>query len=248
MSRIKSVVNRCCVSRWYSALPCIEHHDGSYGLDNRCLARTPERQEASFYLSTPSGQRAFLSRWCGCPTSMLRTTPIWYAKEDHSPDAYTSSCPSPLRVLHNLDHYHNALHRRCGCHVSFEIASIAYHGFVVLLSWLCFGTTTCDAMNGKNHYRLHSFLHSLNKCELINKNDSRGTIWGDSWARLETCRVMLWISCLFLYALRVIDWNYDKSPNFFVELLIRSRVLSYVLIYCKHAWRWKLKEGRNRSW
>ena len=198
MGRIKFIVIHRCLSRGYSIFPCIEHHDGSYGLDDHCLARTPERQDTFFYLSAPSGQRACLSSWCGCPTSMLRTTPIWSADEDHSPDAYKSSCPSPMRMPHKLDHYHDTVHPRCGCHVSFEIASTAYHGFVVLLNWLCFGTTTCDAINGKNHYRFHSFLHSLNKCELSNKNDSRGTTWVDSWARFETRRLMLGMSCFFL--------------------------------------------------
>ena len=238
----------CCVSHWYSAWSCIEHHDGGYGLDNHCLARTLERQDASFYLPAPLGQRAFLSRWCGCPTSMLRTTPIWSADEDHSPDGYTSSSPSPIRVPHNRDHYHNTLHRRCGCHVSFEIASIAYHGFVVLLNWLCLGTTNCDAMNSKNYYRLHSFLHSLNKWDLTNEKDSWGTTWADSWARLETCRVMLRMSCIFLDTLCVFDWSYNKSLSFFIESLIRSRVLSYLIIYFQHAWRWNFKQERNRSW
>ena len=103
---------------------------------------------------------------------MLRTTPICYANQDHSPDAYTSSCPSPIRVSHNLDHYHDTVRPRCGCHVSSDVASIAYHGYLVLLNWLFLGTTTCVAVNGKNHYRFHSFFHSLNKCELSSEKDS----------------------------------------------------------------------------
>ena len=105
-------------------------------------------------------------------TSMLRTTPIWYANKDHSLDAYTSSLPSRMRVPHKLDHYHDTVHPRCGCHVSSQVASIAYHGYLVLLNWLLLGTTKCDAINGKNHYRRHSFLHSLNKCDLSNEKDS----------------------------------------------------------------------------
>ena len=108
----------------------------------------------------------------GSATSMLRTTPIWYANKDHSPDAYTSSCPSRMRMPRNLDQYHDTVDPRCGCHVSSEVASIAYHGYLVLLNWLFLGTTTCDAINGKNHYRFHSFFHSFNKCELSSENDS----------------------------------------------------------------------------
>ena len=108
----------------------------------------------------------------GSATSMLRTTPICYANEDHSPDAYTSSLPSRMRVPHKLDHYHDTVHPRCGCHVSSEVAIIDYHGYLVLLNWLFLGTTTCDAFNSKNHYRFHSFFHSLNKCEPSSEKDS----------------------------------------------------------------------------
>ena len=83
------------------------------------------------------------------------------------------------------------VHLQCGCHVSLEIASIAYHGFLVLLNWLCLGITTCDAMNGKNHYGFHSFLHSLNNCQLSKKKDPEGTTWQGPWTRFETRRVML---------------------------------------------------------
>ena len=109
------------------------------------------------------------------PTSMLRTAPIWSATEELSHGAYISSRPSPMRVPHNLDHYHNALHSRCGCHVLFGIPSIAYHGFLVLLNWLCLRTTICDAMNGENHFRFYSFLNSLSNSELSNKKDCEGT-------------------------------------------------------------------------
>ena len=108
----------------------------------------------------------------GSATSMLRTTPIWYASKDHSPDAYTSSCPSRMRMPRNLDQYHASVDPRCGCHVSSEVASIADHGYLVLLNWLFLGTTTCDAFNSKNHYRFHSFFHSLNKCEPSSEKDS----------------------------------------------------------------------------
>ena len=99
------------------------------------------------------------------PTSMLRTTPIWSTTEELSHDSTTSCGLPPMWVPHNLDHYHNTQHTRCGCHASFKIAIITYHEFLVLLDWLCVSTTTCDAMNGKNHDRFHSFFHSLKNCE-----------------------------------------------------------------------------------
>ena len=148
---------------------------------------------------------------------MLRTTPTWSATEELSPDANTSSGLSPMQVPHKLAHYHNTQHTRCGCHVSFEIDSITFHRFLVLLNWDRLGTTTYDAMNGKNHYRFHHFSHSLDHCELSDKKGSGGTTWEDPWARSETRREVLGISCLFLYTLCIIDWSYYESLNFFVE-------------------------------
>ena len=113
------------------------------------------------------------------PTSMLRTAVNWSATGELSHDSTTSSGLSPIQMPHNLDHYHNILHTRCGCLVPLAIDSITYHRFLVLLNWDRLGTTTSDAVSGKNYYRFNYFFYSLDNCELSDKKGSERATWED---------------------------------------------------------------------
>jgi hypothetical protein len=105
----------------------------------------------SFFEQYPIIALACLPDGSHSPTSMLRTAPIWSATEELSPDANTSFGLSPMRVPHNLAHYHNTHDTRCGCHVSFDIENIGYYGCLVLLNCGWLATTTCDAMHRNKH-------------------------------------------------------------------------------------------------